>query len=79
VSYVQSLDINHKAPVVASSEIVIGADPEVVWWVISDATNWPVWNPAVKPVNLGGPVEVGATFRWKAGPGSITSTVQEHE
>lgn len=73
------MEINHDAPVVATAEIAINADPEVVWEVISDVAKWPAWNPAVKSVSVDGPVEVGRTFRWKAGPGTITSTVQELE
>ena len=73
------MDINPNAPVVASSEIEITAAPEVVWGVISEVANWPAWNPAIKSVQLSGPVEVGKSFRWKTGPGSITSTIRELE
>jgi hypothetical protein len=37
---------------------------------------WPSWNPDIKSVELQGPVQPGTVFRWKAGPSSLTSTLQ---
>ena len=37
---------------------------------------WPSWNPDVKSVSVIAPVAEGSTFRWKAGPGTITSLVE---
>ena len=39
-------------------------------------TQWPSWNPDVKSVTMEGPVQPGTVFRWKAGPSSLTSTLQ---
>ena len=71
------MDINREAPALAQGEIQIEADPQTVFEVISAVDQWPTWNPDVKSVRLEGPIEPGTVFRWKAGPGSITSTLQE--
>lgn len=73
------MDINHNAPAVASAEISISAPIETVWNVISDIDQWPRWNPAVTAASLKGGLQPGSTFRWKAGPGGITSTLRQVE
>lgn len=70
------IDVNKDAPVLACSEIMIDANPEMVWNVLTDIENWPNWNPDVKNVSLDGKFEVGSKFQWKSGPGTITSTLQ---
>jgi Polyketide cyclase / dehydrase and lipid transport len=66
--------VDESAPVVASAEMEIEASADAIWDVITDVERWPEWNPDVKKATLeGGPAE-GATFRWKAGPGTIAST-----
>jgi hypothetical protein len=40
---------------------------------------WPSWNPEVKSASLEGELTPGSRFDWKAGPGTITSTLQEVE
>ena len=72
-------EINTSAPVVGSSEIEIAAAPEVAWDVLTDIDRWPSWNPAVKSVSLDGAIGEGSTFRWKAGPGTIKSTIRDVE
>jgi len=71
--------INKQAPIVGSSEIEIAAAPEVVWEVLTAFERWPRWNPDVKSVSMHGPVAEGSMFRWKAGPGTITSTIRRAE
>jgi len=68
--------INLSAPVVASSETEIVAAREVVWHVLTRIEQWPTWNPDVKSVSMDGGLHEGAQFRWKAGPGTITSTLE---
>src|SRR5205823_4600668 len=51
--------------------------PEIVWDVLADINGWPRWNPAVTEAALSGPLAPGPTFRWKAGPGGITSTLRQ--
>ena len=69
------MSINERAPVVASSEVEIGANPDLVWDVLTAIDRWPTWNPDVKAASLDGPLAEGTVFRWKAGPGTITSTL----
>jgi uncharacterized protein YndB with AHSA1/START domain len=71
--------ITEEAPVVGSSEIEIAAAPEAVWRVLTDFERWPSWNPDVKSLTMQGPVAEGTVFRWRAGPGTITSTIQRVE
>jgi uncharacterized protein YndB with AHSA1/START domain len=71
--------INESAPVVGRSEIEIGARPEAVWEVLTSFERWPSWLRDVKSMSIEGPVAPGTVFRWKAGPGTITSTVQRVE
>ncbi len=71
--------IDDRAPVVGASEITIAADPQVVWEVLTDFERWPSWNADVKSMSIEGPVVAGTAFRWKAGPGTITSTITHVE
>lgn len=71
--------INAQAPVVGRSEIEIAASPEAVWEVLTAFERWPGWNRDVKSMSIDGPVRPGTVFRWKAGPGTIRSTIQQVE
>jgi len=70
------IKVNENAPVVARGEIEIAADPDIIWDVLADIERWPNWNPEVKAVSIGGILAEGSKFKWKAGPGTITSTIQ---
>jgi uncharacterized protein YndB with AHSA1/START domain len=65
------------APVRSRREIDVAAPPDVVWEVLTDFDKWQEWNPEVKSMSFDGPLAPGAMFRWKAGPGTIVSTVEE--
>jgi hypothetical protein len=67
------------APVVGQSEAEIDASPDVVWDVLTGIERWPMWNPDVKSVSMQGSLTEGSEFRWKAGPGTIKSTIQHVE
>lgn len=71
------MDVDRSAPAVASGSIEIEVAPEVVWDVLTNIEAWPSWNPGVRTAALDGELTRGATFRWEAGPGTITSTIQE--
>jgi uncharacterized protein YndB with AHSA1/START domain len=71
--------INEEAPIVGASEIEIAAPPEVAWEVLTAIERWPSWNPEVKAASIQGGIDEGTEFRWKAGPGTITSTIQHVE
>jgi uncharacterized protein YndB with AHSA1/START domain len=66
-----------EAPVRSKREVEIAAPPEVVWDVLTGFEQWPDWNPEVKSMSLDGPVAPGTGFRWKAGPSSIVSTLEQ--
>jgi hypothetical protein len=55
----------------------VEAPPETVWSVLTGIADWPQWNPDVKSMSFDGPLEPGSTFRWKAGPATIVSTLEE--
>lgn len=67
------------APMLGESETEIDASPEAVWEVLTGIERWPTWNPDVKSVSVDGRVAEGSEFRWKAGPGTIKSTIQRVE
>lgn len=73
------LGINEAAPVKGASEIEIAAPPETVWDVLTAIENWPSWNPDIKSMSMQGELAEGSVFRWKAGPGTITSTIRRVE
>ena len=67
------------APVRSGREIEIDTPPQVVWEVLTRFENWPNWNPDVKSMSFPGPLAPGTEFRWKAGPGTIVSTLERVE
>ena len=71
--------VNEEAPVVSAGEVEIAAAPQVVWDVLTAIDRWPSWNPQVKSASLEGEIVEGSVFRWKAGPGTITSTLRRIE
>ena len=71
--------INLTAPVVGTGETEIAASRDVVWDVLTGIAQWPSWNPDVKAVAMQSPVSEGSEFRWKAGPGTITSRLEQFE
>ncbi len=71
--------VDEHAPVVGSAEILISADPETVWDVLAAIDGWPAWNPDVKWVSIEGDITEGTQFRWKSGPGTLTSTLRRLE
>lgn len=73
------MDVKRDAPVLAAGEIEIASEPEAVWDVLTDFVAWPSWNPDVKSMAFEGGLAEGAEFRWKAGPGTITSTIRRVE
>jgi hypothetical protein len=70
-------EINAQAPVVGSSEIEIAVAPEAAWAVLTAIGEWPSWNPAITSVSFEGELDEGSEFRWKAGPGTIRSTIRD--
>jgi hypothetical protein len=71
------VDIDRNAPAAAEGSARVSASPETVWAVISDIAAWPTWNPDVRSVTFDGPLEPGSEFRWKSGPSSLVSRLEE--
>lgn len=71
--------MNESAPAVASAQVEVNADPETVWEVLTSIDDWPSWNPDVRSASLEEGLTEGSRFRWRAGPGRITSTLQRIE
>jgi uncharacterized membrane protein len=69
------MEVNAAAPAIARGEIEVAAPVETVWRVLTEVAKWPTWNSDVKSAVVDGSLSAGTTFRWKAGPGTITSTV----
>jgi uncharacterized protein YndB with AHSA1/START domain len=67
--------VSQDAPVLSSVELEIGAPVETVWGLLTAIDRWPSWNPDVKSVSIEGPAVEGASFRWKAGPSTIRSSI----
>ena len=73
------MSINEDAPVMAKVQIEIEADIDTVWNIMANIEAWPNWNPDVKDAVLHGDLKPGTHFQWKAGPGKITSVLQNVE
>jgi uncharacterized protein YndB with AHSA1/START domain len=71
--------IDASAPVVSHAEAEIHAPIDGVWAVLTAIDRWPSWNPDVEWVSMVAPVERGSTFRWKAGPATISSLIEHVE
>ena len=71
--------IDANAPVVSHAEAEIQAPIDGVWAVLTAIDRWPTWNPDVKWASSVAPVAVGSTFRWKAGPATISSVIEHVE
>jgi uncharacterized protein YndB with AHSA1/START domain len=69
------MEANQRAPVYARGDIEIAASIETVWDVMAAIDRWPEWNPDVKKASLSAELVEGSQFRWKSGPGTITSTL----
>lgn len=73
------MEIEQSAPVSYSQSIEINASIQTIWKIMSDIENWPSWNEDIKSATLHGKLTAGATFTWKSGPGTITSTLEAVE
>ena len=64
-----------RAARVGAGEAWIDALIELVWEVLTTFEDWPSWNRLVHSMVTDGGATEGTVFRWKAGPGRITSTI----
>jgi short-subunit dehydrogenase/uncharacterized protein YndB with AHSA1/START domain len=66
-----------RPPIVVHNEMVIPASPERVWDLLTDVERWPSWYRACRWVQVESRDRAGraASFRWKAHPVRLHSTV----
>jgi len=66
-----------RPPIEVRNETVIRASAERVWDLLSDVANWPSWYRACRWVQVErtGPGSRPLSFRWKAHPVELRSTV----
>ncbi|MDD2756305.1 MAG: SRPBCC family protein [Methanothrix sp.] len=69
------MKINEKAPVIASGEVEVAADANIIWEMMATIDRWPEWNADVLSAALQGEIAPGSKFIWKAGRLTITSTI----
>lgn len=70
------MNLPENAPVKHTQSITIAASIDTVWRLMSGIDRWPEWNPEIKSAKLFGALEPGNEFAWKAGPGTIRSTIE---
>lgn len=73
------MQLSPTAPVRYIQHVEINAPLDTVWSLMSDIAGWPRWNPDITAATLLGELQPGSTFRWKAGPGTIVSTLEAVE
>lgn len=71
--------INNNAPVKCSKSIIINADTDKVWGIMTNINGWAKWQSDISKPKLNGVLEAGSTFDWKTGGASIHSTLHTVE
>lgn len=71
--------INNNAPVKCSKTIIINANSEKVWAVITNINNWAAWQTDISSPRLNGALGTNTTFDWKTGGAKIHSTLHTVE
>jgi hypothetical protein len=73
------MEADRNAPVYAEGQVEVAADADRVWGLVAGLDRYPTWNPDIKELAVDGPVAPGTRFRWRSGPGTITSTIRRVE
>ncbi len=76
VQYAKVGAINPDAPVKATSQIIIHADRDAVWELLTDIDRWPVWVKSITKAKLEGKLVQSSGFMWKSNGIRINSTLQ---
>jgi len=71
--------INNNAPVKCSKTVIISANSEKVWAVLTDISNWPAWQTDISKSFLHGDLKPGRNFNWTSGGANILSTIHTVE
>ncbi len=67
------MEIDRAAPVQARAELLVDAPLGQAWSILTKISEWSRWNPGVNRVVVGGPIEAGTEFSWRAGRVPIAS------
>jgi hypothetical protein len=59
------------------AQIDIAAPLDVVWSVLTDFQNWPVWKKGVTKMRLIGPLELSSELHWTSWGVNIVSFIQQ--
>lgn len=68
--------INSEASIRDRQSIIINAEIDVIWKVLTDIANWPSWNKHIKSIS-GNTLEVGSQFEWSLNGIHIHSIVKK--
>jgi hypothetical protein len=71
------MEINENAVLRTLKEIEIDAPVEKVWNIQTNIDAWHEWQPEISHAKLASSLEAGATFFWKSGGFSLSSTIGE--
>lgn len=71
--------INNEAPAIGRKSITIDADSKKVWAILTDIDNWSSWNKDISHPRLNGDLRPEATFVWRSGGATISSTLHTVE
>lgn len=70
-----NLQINESAPVLQKNEILINAEPEEIWEVLTDIRRWPHWNTKISNIHVPRELVPNSNFTWKTNGNTIRSEV----
>ncbi|MFC4232062.1 SRPBCC family protein [Parasediminibacterium paludis] len=67
--------INKNAPVTCSKTIIINADINKVWNVLTNINDWHLWQTDISKSIIIGELQANTNFVWKTGGANIKSTL----
>ena len=68
-------ETNEHAPVKCRKSVIINANADKVWSVLTDINHWPRWQTDITKAELKGDLKPDATFLWRSGGVKIQSTL----
>lgn len=74
-----NIEINEDAPVVLAKGIIINAEPEKIWDVLTDIERWSDWNSKIKNPTIKEKATNGVSFTWKTNGSKIKSQIHTFE
>ena len=73
------IQLPSNATITYVNTVKIDAPAKTVWALMSQIEQWPEWNHSIHSATLLGKLQPGTRFKWKAGPGTIISTLETVE